>query len=190
MKLSLLTLLVGLIGLSSAAMGQESLKIATVDMERLFNDYNVTSEVQRKINIERARIQKENNSKLSGIRAIDKKLQEIREKLSNEELGEKQRQSLNEQSQELAQDGKSKERERTEYLDRRNRALTEDMRKQMRAILVKIQRSVSERAKEENYDFVLDTSGKSSQGTPFVLHSRESVDITDSLIEEINVDAE
>lgn len=172
--------------MSSSVLAQEGLKIATVNMERLFNDYHVTSDVQRDINIERARIQKENNSKLTGIRAIDAQLQEIREKLAVKGLGEKQRQTLNDESQELAQDGKSKERERKEFLDRRNRALTEKMRKQMRAILVQIQRAVSERAKEENYDFILDSSGKSTQGTPFVLHARDATDLTDSLLEEIN----
>jgi Skp family chaperone for outer membrane proteins len=103
-------------------------------------------------------------------------------------LGEKERQTLRNESRELSQDGKSKERERTEFLERRNRALSETMRKQMRGILVKIQRTVSERAKEENYDFILDASGKSNQGIPFVIHARETTDLSDSLLEEINAD--
>ncbi len=190
MKHSLFSILTGLLLFSSAASAQQRLKIATVDMERLFNEYHKTAEVQRDINIERARIQKDNNNKLSGIREIDAKLQEIRDKLAGGEVGEKQRRSLNDQSRELQQDGKSKERERTEFLERRNRALTEKMRKKMRGILVTIQRSVSERAKEGNYDFILDSSGKSNQGIPFVIHARETTDLTDSLLKEINEDTE
>jgi outer membrane protein len=188
MKSPLFSILASLLVFSSAAMGQQRLKIATVSMERLFNEYHKTAEVQRDINIERARIQKDNNNKLSSIRAIDAKLQEIREKLANKDLGEKERQTLQNESRELSQDGKSKERERTEFLERRNRALSETMRKQMRGILVKIQRTVSERAKEENYDFILDASGKSNQGIPFVIHARETTDLSDSLLEEINAD--
>jgi len=190
MKLPILSFLAGLVLLSSIAHGQNRLKIATVSMERLFNEYHQTTTVQRDINIERARIQKDNNNRLASIREIDAKLQRIREQLIDEKLGEKQRRALGDESRELSQDGKSKERERTEFLERRNRALSEKMRKQMRGILVKIQRTVSERAKEGNYDFIFDTSGNSNQGIPFVLHARDTTDLSDSLLEEINKDAE
>ena len=123
-------------------------------MERLFNEYYQTAKIQREINIDRARIQRDNNDRLAIIREIDSKLQKIREQLKAEDLGAKQRDDLDTEGRELSQDGKSKERERTEFLDRRNRALSERMRKQMRGILVKIQRTVSERAKEGNYDFI------------------------------------
>ncbi|MFT7171851.1 MAG: hypothetical protein ACI9NQ_000058, partial [Paracoccaceae bacterium] len=39
-----------------------------------------------------------------------------------------------------------------------------------------------------NYDFILDASGKSNQGIPFVIHARETTDLSDSLLEEINAD--
>ena len=165
MKTFLFPILAGLLTLSSVALGQTRLKMATVSMERLFNEYHRTAEVQRDI-------------------------QKIREQLSTANLGEKERLSLNDEQRELSQDGKQRQRERTQYLERRNRALSEKMRKQMRAILVKIQRTVSERAKEGNYDFILDASGKSNQGIPFVIHARDTTDLTDSLLKEINEDAE
>jgi len=186
MKTFSFAFLASLVILTSSAMGQSRLKIATVSMERLFNEFHQTSEIQRDINIDRARIQKDNNSKLAAIREIDAKIQKIRESLGDKSLGEKQRLSMSNELRELSQDGKQRQRERTEFLERRNRALSEKMRKQMRGLLVKIQRTVSERAKEGNYDFILDSSGKSNQGIPFVIHARETTDLTDSLLEEIN----
>jgi Skp family chaperone for outer membrane proteins len=171
---------------ASFGLAQQRLKIATVSMERLFNDYEQTAKVQREINIERARIQRENNSKLANIREINDKLEQIREQLKDKSLGEKQRQDLNDEARNLSQDGRSKEKERGEFLDRRNRTLAQKMRKQMRGILVKIQRVVSETAKEGNYDFIFDTSGNSNQGIPFLLHARETTDLTDLLLEKIN----
>ena len=144
----------------------------------------------RSINIERARIQRDNNERLAKIREIDTQLQQIREELKKEDLGEKEKADFFEESNGLAQDGKSKERERKEFLNRRNRALSDKMRKQMRGILVKIQRSVSERAKEGNYDFIFDVSANSNQGIPFVLHARETTDLTNSLLAEINEGSE
>lgn len=191
MKRYLPVVLSALFLFQGSAMAQK-LKIATVSMERLFNEYSMTGEVQREINIERARIQKENNEKLSDIRAIDKKLQEIREQLDNEEreIGEKQRAELMKEMGELSQDGIHKERERTEYLERRNSSLNEKMKKKMRGILETIRRTVKDRAKSGNYDYIFDASGNSNQGIPFVLHAREATDLTDSLLEELNEGAE
>ena len=188
MKIRFFALLAVFLLLHSGANAQR-LKIATVDMERLFNEYHKTTSVQRDINIERARIQKDNNLRLKDIRDIDDSLQKIREQLKDEELGEKKRQDLRQEASDLSQDGIHKERERSEFLERRNRTLSEKMTKQMRGILVKIQRAVSERAKAGNYDYIFDQSGNSNQGIPFVLHARDTTDLTDSLLEEINQDA-
>ena len=188
MKIRFFAVLAGFLMLQSGANAQR-LKIATVDMERLFNEYHKTSSVQRDINIERARIQKDNNLRLKDIRDIDDSLQKIREQLKDTELGDKKRQDLRQEAGDLSQDGIHKERERSEFLERRNRTLSEKMTKQMRAILVKIQRVVSERAKAGNYDYIFDQSGNSNQGIPFVLHARDTTDLTDSLLEEINQDA-
>jgi len=188
MKIRFFALLAGFLMLQSGANAQR-LKIATVDMERLFNEYHKTTSVQRDINIERARIQKDNNLRLKDIRDIDDSLQEIREQLKDKELGDKKRQDLRQDASDLSQDGIHKERERSEFLERRNRTLSEKMTKQMRAILVTIQRAVSERAKAGNYDYIFDQSGNSNQGIPFVLHARDTTDLTDSLLEELNQDA-
>ncbi|MGJ8697014.1 MAG: OmpH family outer membrane protein [Verrucomicrobiaceae bacterium] len=184
MKNFLLTIF-GLVVLTSVATAQR-LKIATVDMERLFNDYYRTTEIQKEINIERARIQKDNNIRLADIREIEDNIQGLRKQLEDDSLGDKERQDIGQQIVDLRQDGIHKERERSEFLDRRNRSINDRMRKQMRAILNDIQREVSERAKAGNYDYIFDKSGNSSQGIPFVLHAREMTDLTDSLLTEIN----
>lgn len=185
MKLRFFLIFAGMISSSLMCYGQQ-LRIATVSMERLFNETKETAEVEREINVERAQIQRENNLKLSVIREIEAKIEKIREDLNNDELGERQRTQLIEELQELRQDGVAKERERTEYLQRRNKALNEKRLRQMRGILSRIERAVSERAKEGNYDFIFDSSGKSNQGIPFVLHSREVNDVTEALLKEMN----
>lgn len=183
-KFTPLAILASVIFTSSAS--AQRLKIATVDMEKLFDDYNRTAEIQKDINIERARIQKDNNLRLADIREIEKNIEAIRGQLVDDEIGDKKKRELSQQLQELSQDGIHKERERSEFLDRRNRSLNEKMMKQMRSILVELQRVVSERAKAGNYDYIFDSSGNSTQGVPFVLHAREMTDLTESILEEVN----
>lgn len=188
-KNRLLLILTSLMLFTSFASGQQGLKIATVSMERLFNEYDRTEKIQRESNIERARIQRENNNRLADIRKIDARLQKIREALNDEDLGEKQRDDLKDEFRKLSQDGRSKENERNEFLNRRNTSLSTKVRKQMRGVLAKIQRTVSEAAKRGNYDFIFDSSGNSTTGIPFVLHARETTDLTDLLLKEINGEA-
>ncbi len=180
----LIKISIAFIALHSVAVGQ-SLKIATVDMERLFNEFHRTNEVQKEINIERARIQKDNNIRLADIRAIDDRMQTIRKQLKGD-VGTKKRQDLDNEARELQQDGIHKERERTEFLERRNKALNEKMRKQMTSIFVELRETVSEHARNENFDYIFDKSGNSRQGVPFVLHAKEMVDLTEHLIKNVN----
>ncbi|MEN8736484.1 MAG: OmpH family outer membrane protein [Akkermansiaceae bacterium] len=186
LKITPLVILATVTLLSSAA--AQRLKIATVNMEKLFDDYKRTAEIQKDINIERARIQKDNNLRLADIREIEKNIEQLRKDLNDENLGDKKRRSLSQELQDLSQDGIHKERERSEFLDRRNRSLNEKMMKQMRGILVELQRVVSDRAKAGNYDYIFDSSGNSTQGIPFVIHAREMTDLTESILKEINAE--
>lgn len=183
-KLTPLILLASVSLMNSAA--AQRLKIATVSMEKLFDDYQRTAEIQKDINIERARIQKDNNLRLADIREIEKTIEELRQQLNDGEIGDKKKRELSQELQDLSQDGIHKERERSEFLERRNRSLNEKMMKQMRGILVELQRVVSDRAKAGNYDYIFDSSGNSNQGIPFVLHAREMTDLTESILKEIN----
>ena len=90
------------------------------------------------------------------------------------------------ESEELSQDGKSKERERKQYLQRREQTLNKKLQSAMRGILSEIQRAVNEAAREGNYDYIFDSSGKTAQGIPFVIHARESTDLTEALLKELN----
>lgn len=185
-KITLLVLLTSISLMSSAA--AQRLKIATVSMEKLFDDYKQTAEIQKDINIERARIQKDNNLRLADIREIEKSIEELRNQLGDQNIGDKKKRELSQELQDLSQDGIHKERERIEFLDRRNRSLNEKMMKQMRGILIELQRVVSDRAKAGNYDYIFDSSGNSTQGVPFVLHAREMTDLTESILKEINAE--
>ena len=66
----------------------QKLNVATVDMQTLFKDYHRTSEEQQKFSEEFARIQKENNERLNGIRALEETLQGLKKKIEDPTLGD------------------------------------------------------------------------------------------------------
>ncbi len=176
--------------LTSMATAQEGkLNIATVDMQELFKQYYRTNEAQKQINIERARIQKDNNERLAKIREIEENLDKLRKQLEDPALNDSKKQSLYKDFQADGQTGTALDRERREFLQRRNAALNEKMVQRMKGILEEIRKLVEEKAKVDNYDYVFDKSGLSTSQVPFLLYTKDATDITAGLLKDLNKDA-
>ncbi len=176
--------------LSGAAAAQEGkLKIATVDMQQLFKEYHRTNEAQKQINVERARIQKENNERLARIRELDTELQNMRKQLEDPSLADSRKQTVFNEWQMKQQEAVALDRERREFQQRRGQALNEKMVQRMKGILEEIRKLVEEQAKKEDYDYVFDKSGLSTSQVPFLLYTKDATDITAVLLKDLNKDA-
>jgi len=171
------------------AAAQDKLKIATVDMQQLFKEYHRTNEAQKQINVERARIQKENNERLARIRELETELQNLRKQLEDPSISDKRKQELFKEFQMKTQEGVALDRERREYLQRRNAALNEKMVQRMRGILEEIRKLVEDQAKTDDYDYVFDKSGLSASQVPFLLYTKDATDVTPGLLATLNKDA-
>lgn len=175
--------------ITSAAAQQGKLNIATVDMQELFKQYYRTNEAQKQINVERARIQKDNNERLSRIRDLEENLGNLRKQLEDPAINDSKKQSLFKEWQVQQQEGIALDRERREFLQRRNQALNEKMVQRMKGILEEIRKLVEEQAKVGNYDYVFDKSGLSTSQVPFLLYTKDATDITAGLLKDLNKDA-
>jgi len=176
-----------LVTLASAQEGR--MKIATVDMQELFKQYYRTNEAQKQINVERARIQKDNNERLARIRELENSLASLRKQLEDPSINDSKKQTLFKDWQMQQQEGIALDRERREFLQRRNQALNEKMVQRMKGILEEIRKLVEEQAKTDDYDYVFDKSGLSTSQVPFLLYTKDATDITAGLLKDLNKDA-
>ena len=178
------------VSLATTAVAEDSkLRIATVDMQELFKQYYRTNEAQKQINVERARIQKENNERLARIRELEEKLGKLRKELEDPAINDSKKQALFKDWQAQQQEGIALDRERREFLQRRNQALNEKMVQRMKGILEEIRKLVEEKAKTDNFDYVFDKSGLSTSQVPFLLYTKDATDITTGLLKTLNKDA-
>jgi len=185
-----ITALIAAAALCGTAAAQEGkLKIATVDMQQLFKEYHVTNETQKEINVERAKIQKDNNERLDTIRRLDSDLQGMRKQLEDPSIADSKKQSVFTEWNIKQQEGIALDRERREFLQRRNQGLNEKMVARMKGILEEIRKLVEEKAKAEDFDYVFDKSGLSTSQVPFFLYTKDATDITAVLLKELNKDA-
>lgn len=174
---------------TAAAAQNAKLNIATVDMQELFKQYYRTNEAQKQINVERARIQKDNNERLARIRDLEENLGKLRKQLEDPSINDSKKQALFKEWQMQQQEGIALDRERREFLQRRNQALNEKMVQRMKGILEEIRKLVEEQAKVDNYDYVFDKSGLSTSQVPFLLYTKDATDITAGLLKDLNKDA-
>ncbi len=178
------TLLIG-----SVSAQETKIKIATVDMALLFKEYYKTGIAQQEINVERARIQKDNNEKLTSIRQIESDIRVLKQQSEDPSLSDQKKSQIYKEYQSKYQEGIQLDKERREFLGRKDKALNEKMVQRMRGILDEIRKLVEERAKAESYDYVFDKSGMSTSQVPFLLYTKDATEITSSLLKDLNKDA-
>lgn len=176
--------------LATMAFAQDAkLNIATVDMQELFKQYYRTNDAQKQINVERARINKDNNERLARIRELEGTIGSLRKQLEDPSLADSKKQTLYKDMQTQNQEGIALDRERREFLQRRNQALNEKMVQRMKGILEEIRKIVEEKAKKGNFDYVFDKSGLSTSQVPFLLYTKDATDITSGILKDLNKDA-
>ncbi len=181
--------LFSLAGISFISVAQAQLKIATVDMNKLFEGYHKTDVTQQEINVERARVQKENDERLTKIRGLETDIKDLRKKLEDPTLGDSKKQELAKSFEEKRQEGIALDRERREFLQRRNAALMEKTRQDMKVILDEINEVVEVASKSDNYDYVFNKTAAGVNQVPFLLYSKDAVDITEVLATKLNENA-
>ncbi len=175
-----------LAAISSISLSQAELKFATIDMNKLFEGYHKTDAAQKEINVERARVQKENDERLAKIRDLETDIKSLRKKLEDPTLGDKKKMELGKKFEEKRQEGIALDRERREFLQRRNAALMEKTRQDMKIILDEINVVIEVAAKSDNYDYIFNKSATGANQVPFLLFAKDAVDITDQLSAKLN----
>ncbi len=167
----------------------QNLKIATVDMQELFKQYHLTNAAQEQINLERAKINQLNEDRLVRIREIEANLESFKKQVEDPSVNESKKQSIAKEFQMQQQEGVQLDKERREFIQRRTEALNQNMVERMKSILEDIRKLVEERSKADNYDLVYDKSGTSTSQVPVLLYSKDTMDITASLLKVLNKDA-
>jgi outer membrane protein len=165
------------------------LKVATVDMQRLFKDYHRREAAQKEYNVELTRLQKQDSDRLSRIRELEAELEKARKQIEDPAIAESKKAAIYRQSADRQQEGVALERERRDFIEGRQRLLNERMMQKMKELLAEIRKQLDEIARTEDYDYVFDASGLSTSQVPFVLTSRMAGDLTEVVLTKLNASA-
>lgn len=165
------------------------IRIATIDMQKLFNEYHRTVTEQAKFSEEHKRIQKENEERLAGISAQEKELQQLKQEIESSGLAEDEKQEQIRQYQVKVEEARAGVRVRKELIQDREKAYRLQKQETKKILLGELQKDIVEYSEKKDFDLILDKSGFSSNQVTVVVHSTDAIDITAELLEIVNRDA-
>ena len=161
-------------------------KIATVDLERVFNSYYKTKIIDQDFT-EQGKVYR--NYIQRQAEQLRKSEQEYRKKLlesQNIALNPTERARRETEVKQLQSNLKQRRAELEQYAAERAKVLQESAARERKKVIEDIRAEIRRRAAIEGYALVLDASGKSMNDTSIVLYSIDALDITERVITELN----
>lgn len=176
------------IGLALPAVAGE-LKVATVNMTKLLNNYHKTKSAEKEDEVEKTDIKKDDGERLAAIQAMKEEMRTLFKEFNDPSLSSEKKKEISKTAADRKATLAALERERDEFLQRRGRALNQKMSGLMDQIRTDVLQAVNAYAATQNVDYVFDDSGLTTSQVPFLIYVRNKVDLTDAVLEQLNKDA-
>jgi outer membrane protein len=186
-RLASLFALVVSMGLAASALGQG--RIATVDLNHLFDNYWKTREAEAALKKRASDLEQDHRSMLEELRKHSEEYQRLLASATDQAVSEEERERRK-QSAEAKLKQMRDLQESIAQFERQARATIDEQRNRMRNnLLGEIRTAVQSRARAAGYSLVLDVSARSAQNTPIVLYSSGDNDITQAVLDQLNLNA-
>ena len=183
----ILTSLVAAFVIAAGSVAQAAdTKIGTVDMNKIFGSYYKTEQAKKRIDEAQSVAQKDLQDLVD---VFNKNLGEIRklnEDLNKPELSKDAKDKKTKERDDKAEESKRQEKEIVELRQRKLKDLQDQAGRMRAGIVDEIRKLIVDKVKSEQFDFVLDKSGLSSNGVEIVLYSKDSADFSDDIIKTLN----
>ncbi|HEV7406159.1 MAG TPA: OmpH family outer membrane protein [Chthoniobacteraceae bacterium] len=171
-------------GFVSTASAQ--LRIGTVDMKRVFENYYKTKDAEQRINEQRNVAKKELEDRLETVQKAVAEVRKLDEDIDRPELSATAKEAKKKDRMDKVTAINNQQRENDDFRQTREKQLQEQSVRMREAIVTEINRVVTDRVKSEQYDIVFDRSGPSLNGVPVILYAKESYDFTTDVVTALN----
>lgn len=183
----ILPLLVAAVGFGTAASASaQQVKVATVDMKKVFENYYKTKDAEARINEARNSAKKELEDRMESLKKAGEEVQKLNTEIESPALSKDSKDAKSKTRDEKIGEFKTMEREIQEFRMTREKQLQEQSVRMRGGIVEEINKVVTDRVKADQFDLVLDKSGPSLNGVPVVLFAKESYDFTNDVITALN----
>jgi outer membrane protein len=154
-------------------------------MQRIFKEYNRTKEAEVKVNDAKNAAKKEYDDRAEAYKKALDEINNLNKQLQSPLSAYKKTQTAKERDDKIA-NIKNMEREINDFRQTRERQLQEQLMRVREGIVKEITDVVMNAVKANNIDVVLDISGMSVNGAPFIIYRHGIPDFTDKAIATLN----
>ncbi len=170
----------------AAGAAQAQTKLATVDLQRAFNEYYKTKDAEASLQDDSAKIKKEQDSMVADYQKMLDNAQKLRDDAQDKTLTDQARAEKQKALEAAGQDLANKQRSIQEFTNLRSKEFEEKSRRMRNLVLADVTKLVNDVGQRDKYSLIIDKSGMSMNGTSVVLYAGDVKDITDDLIKELN----
>lgn len=166
---------------ASALVVSAAPRVALVRVKEIYSELPATTALQERIKQERQEIMKD--PRAEDLRRVLSELQELQTKLSdkNNPLDEEAGRKIARTYEIKRQEAQTMQREFETFRSEREKEINRGMVAGMREALNRITDTARKVAGERGYDLVFDSSGNTNTGVPFILHHKQSPDLTEDV---------
>ena len=173
------------LGLAAGVHAAE-VKIAVIDMQKAFEEYEKTKTIEIKLNQQMEVFREYSNQLQQQYQNLRKQYESARDDSQNIALSGAERENKRLKAQQLYESMRLKEQEMNIYKEGRKDQLRDMYAKLRGEVIDDIRKAVHNKAVIEGYTIVLDKSGESLNNVESVVYFQPNLDITDSIIQDLN----
>jgi len=168
-----------------AAFGQQ-LKIASVDMEKLFKEYYKTKKAEVELKDRHTAYQKDVNDFRSQLQKMSEDAKKLKEEAENPAYADEKRSEKRKEFEVKVTAMRLKDQEATDFVKNRQQELMEREKSVKNTIVEEISKVVQDKAKRDGYSIVIDRTGQTFNGISPFIFVQDSLDITADVIKTLN----
>ena len=170
----------------AAGVHAAEVKIAVIDMQKAFEEYEKTKTIEIKLNQQMEVFREYSNQLQQQYQNLRKQYESARDDSQNIAYSAAERENKRQKAQQLYESLKLKEQEMTSYTESRKTQIRDMYTKLRGEVVDEIRKAVHNKAVLEGYTVVLDQSGESLNDVGFVIYVQPGLDITDAIIQDLN----
>ena len=170
----------------TAGVRAAEVKIAVIDMQKAFQEYEKAKTIQIKLTQQTEVFNEYSGQLQQQYQNLRKQYEAARDDSQNIAYTGAERENKRRKAQQLYESLMLKEQEINSYKESRTTQIRDMFAKMREEVLDEIRKAVHNKAVLEGYTIVLDRSGNAMDDVGFVIYYQPNLDITESIIQDLN----
>lgn len=185
MKQTILSLAL-LLGIISSPLAQAQGKIATIDLQKVFDGYWKTKQISENLQSQGKDYTTRREKLIQQYQAVNEEYRKLRESASEGAISKSEREKRGKEADAKLIEVRGLEKDITDYDNTTRSQIAETQARMKKNIVRDIREKIAQIAKKDGLSMVIDTAAEARTETPIILFSDGSNDLTDKVLTLLN----